>query len=497
MLPRKIDTLILDLDNTIFDRFAMWYASFKPIYDEILAASGRPQGEVEADIRRVHQTRRTSEYTFLIEELDVLREIRAREDIRTRFHNALETSRHGRDQSLQLYPTVFSSLWRIKNAGSQIIGYTESMRFYSSYRLKRFGLDGVIEILFSPKDHDMPAGVPLDQLRRFPDDFYELQVTKVMHTPPHELKPNPKVLREIIEMVGSSPDRCAYVGDSIFKDVAMAREAGIFDVHAQYGESQKYPEYEILQRVSHWTEDDVQREAAIMALGHDFVPSAVLKDSFAEIFIHCDFEAFSRAKTDDDQTKNAMETWKKCVDVQQHFNDLCLRIRNLAITVVGALLAGVGFTYQYGLEAEFVGYKFAAGIGFVVAAIFAWAAFFFMDRLWYHMLLRGAVSHASSLENQFNGLIPGIGLTNKISDASRRVRVFGIKLDSKRRLEAFYAIGFLMLVVVFTSLLFAKPSRPTTNPTPSSQSKLIEPNPSSPEKPAEPTIQSLQADRYR
>jgi FMN phosphatase YigB (HAD superfamily) len=472
MSPRKIDTLILGLDNTIFDWFAMWWASFQPIYNEILAASGRAQDEVEADIRRVHQTRRTSEYTFLIEELDVLSEIRAKEDIRTRFHDALEASQHGRDQSLQLYPTVFSSLWRIKNAGTKIIGYTESMRFYSSYRLKRFGLDGVIEILFSPKDRDMPAGVPLDRLRRFPDDFYELQVTKGMHTSPDELKPNPKVLLDIIEVVGSSPDRCAYVGDSIFKDIVMAREAGVFDVHAQYGEPQKRPEYELLRRVSHWTDHDVQREAAIAARGHDFVPSAVLKDCFAEIFIHCDFETFLRVKTDGEHAKNAMETWKKCVDVQQHFNDLCLRIRNFAITVVGALLAAVGFTYQYGLETEFVGYRFAAGIGFVVAAIFAWAAFFFMDRLWYHILLRGAVSHASSLENQLTGLIPGIGLTNKISDASRSVRIFGIKFDSKRRLEAFYAIGFLMLAIVFMSLLFAKPSRPTV--TPSSQSNPAE-----------------------
>jgi FMN phosphatase YigB (HAD superfamily) len=89
MSPRQIDTLILDLDNTIFDWFAMWHASFQPIYNEILAASGRSQDEVEADIRRVHQIRRTSEYTFLIEELDVLKEIRAAEDIRTRFRTAL------------------------------------------------------------------------------------------------------------------------------------------------------------------------------------------------------------------------------------------------------------------------------------------------------------------------------------------------------------------------------------------------------------------------
>jgi phosphoglycolate phosphatase-like HAD superfamily hydrolase len=484
MSLRKIDTLILDLDNTLFDWFAMWHASFQPIYSEILAASGRSRDEVEADIRRVHQMRRTSEYTFLIEELEVLQDIRAVEDIRTRFHNALETSRRGRDQNLQLYPTVFSSLWRIKNAGTKIIGHTESMRFYSAYRLKRFGLDGVIEILFSPKDHEMPAGVSLNQLRRFPDDFYELQVTKGMHTPPGELKPNPKVLADIIDTVGSSPDRCAYVGDSIFKDVAMAHEAGVFDVHAQYGESQKRPQLELLQRVSHWTEDDVRREAAIMARSHDFVPSAVLKDRFAEIFIHCDFEPFSQVKTAE-KAKDAMEVWKKCVDVQQHFNDLSLRIRNFAITVVGALLAAVGFTYQYGLETEFAGYRFAAGLGFVVAAVFAWGSFFLMDRFWYHILLRGAVSHASSLENQLNGRIPGIGLTNKISDASRSVRLFGFKVDSKRRLEAFYIIGFLMLAIVLISLMLAQPSRPIANPTPSSQSKPTEPIAPSQKKPAD------------
>jgi hypothetical protein len=202
-----------------------------------------------------------------------------------------------------------------------------------------------------------------------------------------------------------------------------------------------------------------------MARSHDFVPSAVLKDRFVEIFIHCDFEPFSQVKTAE-QAKDAMEVWKKCVDVQQHFNDLSLRIRNFAITVVGALLAAVGFTYQYGLETEFAGYRFAAGLGFVVAAVFAWGSFFLMDRFWYHILLRGAVSHASSLENQLNGRVPGIGLTNKISDASRSVRLFGFKVDSKRRLEAFYIIGFLMLAIVLISLMLARPSRPITSPPP-------------------------------
>lgn len=64
---KVVDTLIIDLDNTIFDWFAVWYGSFKPIYDEILSVSGSDAQTANASIRRVHQNRRTSEYSFLIE----------------------------------------------------------------------------------------------------------------------------------------------------------------------------------------------------------------------------------------------------------------------------------------------------------------------------------------------------------------------------------------------------------------------------------------------
>ena len=176
------------------------------------------------------------------------------------------------------------------------------MRFYSAYRLKRFGLDGVVDFLFSPEDHDTPVGVSPEKLRRLPDEFYELQVTQVRHTPAAS-KPNPKLLLDIIREVGGQPQNSAYVGDSLFKDVAMARDANVFDVHAAYGESQRLPEYKLLQRIRHWTEDDVQREAQITREGHHFQPSAVLHDNFAEIFRHCDFTAPSKEPEPEDRLK--------------------------------------------------------------------------------------------------------------------------------------------------------------------------------------------------
>ena len=49
MAKKSVDTIILDLDNTIFDWFAVWYAQFEPIYREIIRATGRPAAEIEPD----------------------------------------------------------------------------------------------------------------------------------------------------------------------------------------------------------------------------------------------------------------------------------------------------------------------------------------------------------------------------------------------------------------------------------------------------------------
>lgn len=457
MTLKKIDTLIIDLDNTIFDWFANWYASFDPIYQEIVAVSTNSVAEVEEDIRRVHQYHRTSEYSFLIEELEVLENIDEKGGRREQFREAIQKSRLGRDNNMQLYDGVFKSLWDIKNKGTKIIAYTESMAFYSSYRLKRFGLDGVIDVLYSPQDHIIPYGTSLHELRRLPDDFYQLQVTETKNTPLGELKPNPKILLDIIKAEAASIDRCIYVGDSLFKDVAMARDIAVLDVHAKYGESQKRPEYELLRRVSHWTEEDVKREKEIIEQGHEFEPSIVLKESFCEIFMHCEFQPFFDARNEAQNISNnlALETWKKTVDVQQHFNDLQLRLRNYAILIIGAMTAAIGFTFQLDLQTTIFDKTFPTGIMLVIASIFAWFAFYIFD-YGYHALLKGAVDHAGKIEKEYDGKIPGISLGATISEVSKDVKYLGIfKMNSTLRLNTFYIIGGMMLGALLLGFLFS------------------------------------------
>ena len=451
MSRRIVSTLIIDLDNTIFDWQELWQASFAPIFTEIVAITGLPVAQVEEAIRKVHQRRRTSEYTFLIEDLDLLNPYRSNPEVIARLREARSRSKQGRDGALKLYPTVLKSLWDIKKKGTQIIAYTESMAFYSAYRLKRFGLDGVIDVLFSPADHELPDGVSVEQLRSLPDEFYELQVTETRHTPPGELKPNPVLLNNIIDQVGADKSETVYVGDSLYKDVAMAQAAGVIDIHAKYGEGQRLEKYNILRRVSHWSEADVQREKQILEQNVT-QPGVVLGVSFEEIFRYFSFKA-PVSSVENDEEKNVIEIWKKCVDVHQHFNDLEMRIRNFAITVVSAIIAALSFTYKEGLVTTLFGVSVPAGLGLVAAAIFAWGGFFLMDRYWYHILLRGAVQHSASIESRYGAKIPGIGLGTTISSVSGNVKIFGFKVNSNRRLELFYAGGMVMLVIIFVTLL--------------------------------------------
>ncbi len=67
-----------------------------------------------------------------------------------------------RRKHLVLYPTVAETLLKIKGRGTRIIGYTESMAFYSNYRVRRLGLDGVLDYVFCPEDHVLPELVQED-----------------------------------------------------------------------------------------------------------------------------------------------------------------------------------------------------------------------------------------------------------------------------------------------------------------------------------------------
>jgi phosphoglycolate phosphatase-like HAD superfamily hydrolase len=289
-MQSHIATIITDLDNTLYDWVAMWGAAFSAMLRVLVEQSGIDQAVLEAEAREVHRRYGTTEYAFIIQALPSLQRRHPGRSLIEVHAEAIRAYREARERSLRLFPTVKDTLATLRAKGCLLVGYTDSRAFYSAYRVRKLGLDGVLDFLFSPPDHDLPDEAPA--LRSRPPEAYGLEKTVHRHAPEGEVKPNPRVLAAIMKDVGALPARTVYVGDSLMKDVRMAQEAGVIDVFARYGLAQHRDEYALLRRVSHWTDAEIEREKALKEQ-RDVSPSFTLKEGFSELLELFEFEPFA------------------------------------------------------------------------------------------------------------------------------------------------------------------------------------------------------------
>jgi phosphoglycolate phosphatase len=78
------------------------------------------------------------------------------------------------------------------------------------------------------------------------------------------------------------PFEAVYVGDSLAKDVGMAKAAGVPGVWARYGRDYDDALWDLLVQITHWTDEDVRREERIREAYGDVEPDATI-DAFSEI----------------------------------------------------------------------------------------------------------------------------------------------------------------------------------------------------------------------
>jgi hypothetical protein len=86
-----------------------------------------------------------------------------------------------------------------------------------------------------------------------------------------------------------------------------------------------------------------------------------------------------------DEKQVTLEAWKQAVAVQMHFNEMAMKLRAFALTLVAALVTAESLSTHAGV---------ATG-----AALVVWLAFYLMDRFWYHCLLIGSVLYGRALED--------------------------------------------------------------------------------------------------
>ncbi|MBK8459987.1 MAG: hypothetical protein WAS07_06540 [Micropruina sp.] len=106
--------------------------------------------------------------------------------------------------------------------------------------------------------------------------------------------------------------------------------------------------------------------------------------------------------------------WKTTVEVQQHFNDIEWRIRGLALTVATFALGAAGVAAKDGATLG----PISLGSAVLCLGLILWYAFYFVDRLWYHPLLKAAVAEGTEFEKAIRRHLPEAHMTAGITERS-------------------------------------------------------------------------------
>jgi hypothetical protein len=182
----------------------------------------------------------------------------------------------------------------------------------------------------------------------------------------------------------------------------------------------------------------------------------------------------------EDERDCYIEMWKQTIEVQKHFNDIELRIRGLALTVLTFVLGGASLAVRNGTTVSLNGFRLQQGTLILALGILLWLTFYFVDQIWYHRLLIGAVVHGEKLEDELRKVLPVTGLTHQISKSSPYLLKISIakrtlwkyELHSKQKLSFFYwfiagLLALLAIIIQLTVQPLSHPSSAVKSPGPS------------------------------
>ncbi len=276
--------VICDLDNTLYDWVAYFVPAFYAMVDAVVALTNCDKEQLLDDFREVHQRASNSEEPFALLQTKTMRRVFAhatQQEMLRALDPAFHAFNSTRKRTLTLYPHVNDTLDALSQAGVRLIAHTESKLFNVVDRLRRLDLTRHFSKIYCRERSD-----PLFEPTIERTDWFEaFPLEKIVELSRHQAKPNASVLREICSREGILIDEGAYVGDSLAKDVAMAKRVGLFAIWAQYGSKHDRRIYEALVRISHWTPDEVERERKLSREALGVTPDYIARDSFAEVLV--------------------------------------------------------------------------------------------------------------------------------------------------------------------------------------------------------------------
>ena len=234
--------VVFDIDDTLFDWLSMWSASFSDFLDGLERLSKLDRPSVRKTIRTFHQSVGTSEFPFSSADLKLLFPSLAEQDSQA----LADGLRASRKAGHHLFSGIRDLLAALLRHGDTVVLHTDAPSALAAARCEALGIGALVKCVYATANERFPNGSRVS----IPCDLVTIQ----------ERKPDPRALRFVIEHNGAAAAEAVYVGDSLFRDIAMAKKCGVSDVYAKYGCDREGNAYNLLRAVSHWTQQDVESE---------------------------------------------------------------------------------------------------------------------------------------------------------------------------------------------------------------------------------------------
>ncbi len=276
--------IITDLDNTLYDWVTFFSKSFSAMLQKLTKILDIDESTLICEFKELHQKYHSIERPFTMLELPSVK-LKYKDKSNLELLDSLNEASHSfnsmRKKTLCLYETVIETFIELERKNYKIFGCTESSIETGYYRLVKLGIASKFKrIYFIDSNYE---GHPDPERRTLLEPSQDL----LIQIPNNLKKPDPQILEYICQRENIEKTQVIYVGDSLLKDIYMANQAGIASVWARYGTSYDPGLWDVLVKVTHWTNEDVIREKELRNNIKEIIPDFTINsfDQLLQILI--------------------------------------------------------------------------------------------------------------------------------------------------------------------------------------------------------------------
>lgn len=230
------------MDNTLYSWVNYIVPAVEAMVDAVVRATGFTRIKVVQSLKAVYEKYESNEYPFALQESSLFKEHFPEFGSFDKLVilPAREAFAQARRRYLEPFPGVIDTLTELKRRGIPVAALTDAPRNPAEQRARKMKLDELLDALYTLPGFDFPAneqGQTLVSRAIVEKDVrgeYRADC-KVIELPREYEKPNEKGYLQICEDFGVEPKDTLFIGDSLKKDVAVAKKVGAVDAYAEYG----------------------------------------------------------------------------------------------------------------------------------------------------------------------------------------------------------------------------------------------------------------------